>query len=566
LMGWLRGPTWWRADQRRHWAGDAVAGAVVTVLVIPQSLAYAMLAGLPPTMGLYASVWPVLAYAFLGSSQVLAVGPVAVTSLMTASALLPLAVAASPEYVALAMGLALLSGLMLTLAGVLRLGFLAYFLSQPVISGFVSGVAILIAIGQLPGILGITVAGRGVAQTLLGVWQQVQHIHVPTAALGLGAVGVLWWARSHLARAWGRWFGAPEVGAWMARMAPLVVVLLATLIVLLTGGAQALGVAVVGPIEPGLPQWQGVFLDSGQWLSLCLPALLIALIGFVESVSLAQAYALQRQQRLAPNRELLGLGVANVLSGFTGGYSVAGGFSRTVINASAGAQTPMASVVAALLMAGVMLGFSQAFEVLPVAVLSASILVSVLTLIDVQTLRQAWRYDTADAWSWLATFAGVLVAGVEIGIGMGVVLSLGVLVWRSSRPHMAVVGRIAGTEHFRNIERHRVETLPGLIALRVDESLFFANAAALEEKVGDLLSQHSDTRCLLLILSAVNRIDTTALIMLDELERSLALKGVQLWLTEVKGPVMDRLGSTDLGQRLASRIYLSTNEAFNAHR
>ena len=565
-MGWLRGPTWWRADQRRHWAGDAVAGAVVTVLVIPQSLAYAMLAGLPPTMGLYASVWPVLAYAFLGSSQVLAVGPVAVTSLMTASALLPLAVAASPEYVALAMGLALLSGLMLTLAGVLRLGFLAYFLSQPVISGFVSGVAILIAIGQLPGILGITVEGRGVAQTLLGVWQQVQHIHVPTAALGLGAVALLWWARSHLARAWGRWFGAPEVGAWMARMAPLVVVLLATLIVLLTGGAQALGVAVVGPIEPGLPQWQGVFLDSGQWLSLCLPALLIALIGFVESVSLAQAYALQRQQRLAPNRELLGLGVANVLSGFTGGYSVAGGFSRTVINASAGAQTPMASVVAALLMAGVMLGFSQAFEVLPVAVLSASILVSVLTLIDVQTLRQAWRYDTADAWSWLATFAGVLVAGVEIGIGMGVVLSLGVLVWRSSRPHMAVVGRIAGTEHFRNIERHRVETLPGLIALRVDESLFFANAAALEEKVGDLLSQHSDTRCLLLILSAVNRIDTTALIMLDELERSLALKGVQLWLAEVKGPVMDRLGSTDLGQRLASRIYLSTNEAFNAHR
>ena len=564
-MRWLRGPIWWRADQRRHWAGDAVAGAVVTVLVIPQSLAYAMLAGLPPTMGLYASVWPVLAYAFLGSSQVLAVGPVAVTSLMTASALLPLAVAASPEYVALAMGLALLSGLMLTLAGVLRLGFLAYFLSQPVISGFVSGVAILIAIGQLPGILGVAVSGHGVAQTLSGVWQQVQHFHVPTAALGLGAVGVLWWARSHLARAWGRWFGAPEVGAWMARMAPLVVVLLATLIVLLTGGAQALGVAVVGPIEPGLPQWQGVFLDSGQWLSLCLPALLIALIGFVESVSLAQAYALQRQQRLAPNRELLGLGVANVLSGFTGGYSVAGGFSRTVINASAGAQTPMASVVAALLMAGVMLGFSQAFEVLPVAVLSASILVSVLTLIDVQTLRQAWRYDTADAWSWLATFAGVLVAGVEIGIGMGVVLSLGVLVWRSSRPHMAVVGRIAGTEHFRNIERHRVETLPGLIALRVDESLFFANAAALEQKVGDLLSRHSDTRCLLLILSAVNRIDTTALIMLDGLERSLALKGVQLWLAEVKGPVMDRLGSTDLGQRLASRIYLSTNEAFNAH-
>ena len=188
----------------------------------------------------------------------------------------------------------------------------------------------------------------------------------------------------------------------------------------------------------------------------------------------------------------------------------------------------MASVVAALLMAGVMLGFSQAFEVLPVAVLSASILVSVLTLFDAQTLRQAWRYDQADAWSWLATFAGVLVVGVEWGIGLGVVLSLAVLVWRSSRPHMAVVGRIAGTEHFRNIERHQVQTL--------------------------------------LILSAVNRIDTTALIMLDELERSLALQGVNLSMAEVKGPVMDRLGQTDLGRRLASRIYLSTNEAFNAHR
>ncbi len=565
-MPWLRWPTWWRADQRRHWAGDALAGAVVTVLVIPQSLAYAMLAGLPPTMGLYASVWPVLAYAFLGSSQVLAVGPVAVTSLMTASALLPLAVATSPEYVALAMGLALLSGLMLTLAGVLRLGFLAYFLSQPVISGFVSGVAILIAIGQLPGILGLSIAGRGVFNTLMGVWAQLDQVHANTATVGLCSLGVLWWARSQLARVWGRWMGSPEVGAWLARMAPLVVVLVATVIVAQTGGAQALGVAVVGAIEPGLPQWQILHLDGAQWLSLCVPALLIALIGFVESVSLAQAYAIERQQRLEPDRELFGLGVANLLSGLSGGYTVAGGFSRTVINASAGAQTPMASVVAALLMALVMVGFSQAFEVLPVAVLSASIFVSVLTLVDVQTLRQAWRYDPADAGSWLATFAGVLVAGVELGIGMGVVLSLAVLVWRSSRPHMAVVGRIAGTEHFRNIERHQVQTLAGLIALRVDESLFFANAAALEQKVSQLLFQCADTRSLLLILSAVNRIDTTALMMLDALERSLALKGVQLSLAEVKGPVMDRLEQTDLGRRLASRIYLSTNEAFNAHR
>ena len=298
-----------------------------------------------------------------------------------------------------------------------------------------------------------------------------------------------------------------------------------------------------------------------------LATLLTAGVSLSESLpSLAQAYAIERQQRLEPDRELFGLGVANLLSGLSGGYTVAGGFSRTVINASAGAQTPMASVVAALLMALVMVGFSQAFEVLPVAVLSASIFVSVLTLVDVQTLRQAWRYDPADAGSWLATFAGVLVAGVELGIGMGVVLSLAVLVWRSSRPHMAVVGRIAGTEHFRNIERHQVQTLAGLIALRVDESLFFANAAALEQKVSQLLFQCADTRSLLLILSAVNRIDTTALMMLDALERSLALKGVQLSLAEVKGPVMDRLEQTDLGRRLASRIYLSTNEAFNAHR
>jgi sulfate permease, SulP family len=555
-------PAWLRDYQRAWLAGDLTAGLIVTVMLIPQSLAYAMLAGLPPQVGLYASILPLVAYAALGSSMTLAVGPVAVVSLMTASALQPLAQAGSPEYVTLAMQLALISGVMLLAFGALRLGFLAYFLSHPVISGFITGSAILIAIGQVSHILGVRASGSGVLEKLAALLAALPQTRWPTLVVGVATLAFLLLARSKMAPLLVR-VGVPAAtAAVLAKLAPMLAVVVSTAAVGYGGLDRTAGIAVVGAVPQGLPQLSLALPDAPMLELLWLPALLIALVGFVESVSVAQSLALKRQQRIVPNRELLGLGVANVASALSGGYPVTGGFARSVVNFAAGAHTPLAGVVSAALMALVIAAFTGLFFHLPHAVLAATIIVAVTSLIDVDAFRRAWRYDRADALSLLGTALGVMALGVEAGILAGVALSLGALVWRSSRPHMAVVGRVPGTEHFRNVLRHKVETVPGLLALRVDESLFFANATVVEDRIGDELRLDPALRQVLLICSAVNQIDATALEVLTELERSLATRGIVLMLAEVKGPVMDRLRSTALGQRLDGRIFLSVHDAF----
>ena len=555
-------PEWLRHYQRKWLSGDLTAGLIVTVMLIPQSLAYAMLGGLPPEVGLYASILPLFAYAIFGTSMTLAVGPVAVASLMTASALAPLAATGSPEYVALAVLLALLSGVMLFVFGLLRLGFLAYFLSHPVISGFISGSAILIAIGQLKYIFGIKIAAGGVVATVSGLAHGLPQLNPSTTLIGVSALVFLFFARSYLAPLLQKIGVSSHTAGLMTRLAPMAVVIASTAVVANSGLNQIAAVSVVGSIPSGLPvlslpevSWNGVSL-------LWLPALLISLVGFVESVSVAQSLALKRGQRITPDKELLGIGAANLTSAFSGGYPVTGGFARSVVNFSAGANTPAAGIVSAILMAAVIAGLTGWFYYLPHAVLAATIIVAVIALVDFKTLKEAWSYDKADAISLLLTFAGVVLLGVEEGIMIGVVLSLAVLVWRSSRPHMAVVGRVPGTEHFRNVDRFTVETQPGLIALRIDESLYFANAHALEEKVESLLAAQPETRRVLLILSAVNQLDTTALGVLTELENKLSEQHILLQFAEIKGPVLDRLSHTHLGERMKDRIYLSTHQAF----
>lgn len=559
-MNWL--PAWLRSYRPAWLAGDLTAGVIVTVMLVPQSLAYALLAGLPPEVGLYASIRPLVAYALLGSSMTLAVGPVAVASLMTASALQPLAAAGSAEYVTLAIQLSLISGVMLLAFGALRLGFLAHFLSHPVISGFITGSAVLIAVGQLKHLLGVKVVGADVLETLVGLARALPQTQAVTLALGGASLLFLLLARRYLAPLLAR-LGLPAKAAELtARLAPMVAVIASTAVVWRFRLDETAGVSVVGQVPQGLPQLHLVLPGMDTLGQLWLPALLITLIGFVESVSVAQSLALKRQQRILPNRELLGLGAANVASALSGGYPVTGGFARSVVNFAAGAHTPLAGVISAALMALVIAALTGLFDYLPHAVLAATIIVAVTSLIDLKTLQQAWRYDRADALSLLATALGVVALGVEAGILMGVALSLAVLVWRSSHPHMAVVGRVPGTAHFRNVERHAVQTVPGLLALRVDESLFFANATVLEDRVEALLAQDPSVRRVLLICSAVNQIDATALGVLTQLERSLAGRGIAFTLAEVKGPVMDRLRSTELGQRLQGKVFLSVHEAF----
>jgi sulfate permease, SulP family len=553
----------WLRNYRASWlAGDAVAGLIVTVMLIPQSLAYALLAGLPAEVGLYASLLPIVAYALLGSSMTLAVGPVAVVSLMTASALQPLAAPGSADYVQLAVLLALLSGAMLLGFGLLRFGFLAHFLSHPVISGFITGSAVLIAVGQLKHLLGVQAQGENVFHTFLALAQALPDTNLTVLALGGGSLLFLWLARKFLAKLLVGVGLSAKVADMAAKLAPMLAVMVSTAVVAAWGLDRSHGVPVVGAVPQGLPSLGLPAFDLSSLQALWLPALLISLVGFVESVSVAQSLALKRQQRIQPNRELLGLGAANLASAFSGGFPVTGGFARSVVNFAAGANTPLAGVISAALMALVVAFFTGWFHALPQAVLAATIIIAVTGLIDLGTLREAWHYDKADALSLIATALGVMALGVEAGILLGVALSLGTLVWRSSHPHMAVVGRVPGTEHFRNVDRHQVVTEPGLIAVRVDESLYFANASALQDRIEALVQADSDARHVLLVCSAVNQIDTTALGVLSELQRSLGQRGMRLLLSEVKGPVMDRLQGTDFGRRMQGQVFLSTHAAF----
>lgn len=561
-FSWL--PQWLRHYQRAWLAGDVSAGLIVAVLVIPQSLAYTLLAGLPPEMGLYASILPVVAYALVGSSMTLAVGPVAIAALMTASALQPLALAGTAEYVQLAMHLALISGVMFLAFGALRLGWLAYFLSHPVVSGFVTGSAVVIALGQFKHILGVTVPSSSTWATLQGLWRALPQTNPTSLALGLGSVVVLLLARQYLAPGLRRLGVGPNTADLAARVAPIATVAVCTALVAWGQWDVTRQVAVVGTVPAGLPAFTWSLPGVTELGQLWLPALLISLVGFVGSVSVAQSFAMQRQQRIAPDRELWGLGVANIASALSGAYPVHGGLSRSVINFAAGAQTPLASLITAAAMAVIIYLFTGLFYYLPLAVLAASIMVAVTSLVDVATLKASWAYDRADALSLLATAVGVMVLGVEAGIVLGVAMSLAALVWRSSHPHIAVVGRVPGTEHFRNVERHAVQTVPGLLALRVDESLFFANATALEERIEALVRADASIRRLLLVCSAVNQIDATALGMLTALEQSLSRRGIRLELAEVKGPVMDRLQPTLLGARLQGRVFQSAHDAFSA--
>lgn len=555
-------PAWLKNYQSQFIAGDITAGLIVTVMLIPQSLAYAMLAGLPPEIGLYASLLPMVAYALFGSSMTLAVGPVAVSSLMTASALMPLASQGSADYISLSILLALLSGLMLLVAGFLRLGFLAWFLSHPVISGFISGSAVLIGIGQLKYLLGLQFSSSGVVSSLKNLAQHLQETNSTTALLGLSAALFLLFARKYLGPLLKKMGLSAKTSDLFTKLAPMAVVIVSTALVAIYGLDQTDKVSIVGSVPAGLPP---IGLPSIQWdhiNMLLLPALLISLVGFVESVSVGQSLALKRGQRIDPNSELVGIGAANIASAFSGGFPVTGGFARSVVNFSAGAQTPAAGIVSAVLMAIVIAGLTEWFYYLPQAVLSATIIVAVLGLIDTHTLKEAWHYDKADAIALLLTFAGVIMFGVEEGIVIGVAMSLAVLVWRSSHPHMALVGRVPGTEHFRNVERHQVEVFSGLIALRIDESIYFANSQLIAEKIEGLLSEHPSTNCVLLILSAVNQLDTTALGMLTELEKTLSARHITLQFAEIKGPVHDRLQPTELGDRMQNRIFLSTQQAF----
>lgn len=558
---WVPVVGWLRRYNRALLFKDSLAAVIVTLMLVPQALAYALLAGLPPEMGLYASMLPLVLYAIFGTSASLAVGPVAVAALMTASALSSFATPGSPEYIGAALVLAALSGLMLIAMGVLRLGFLVNFLSHPVISGFITASGILIAISQLKHILGVEAAGHNVIELLGALFSQWQQINLITLLIGLGVWGYLLICRKRL----NTWLMAIGISAsasgLMVKAAPISAVMVTTLLAWHFNLGQY-GVDLVGFVPSGLPAITLPSLDQSLWLGLLPAALLISLVGFVESVSVAQTLAAKRRQRIDPNQELIALGMANLGAGVSGGSPVSGGFSRSVVNFEAGAATPLAGAFTALGIVLSTLLLTGLLAFLPTATLAATIIVAVGTLIDLPAVKRTWQYSRSDGVAMVATLLLTLLHSVEVGIISGVVLSLGLHLYRTSQPHSAVVGRVPGTEHFRNVKRHEVETDQHVAMLRIDESLYFANARYLEDTVMALAARSPTLKHIVLTCQAVNVIDASALESLEAINGRLKDAGATLHLAEVKGPVMDRLTNTALYRELTGQVFFTTYEAW----
>lgn len=554
------GLDWTHGYDRATLSSDLVAAVIVTLMLIPQSLAYASLAGLPPQVGLYASMAPLLFYAAFGSSRVLAVGPVAVVSLMTAAAIGDLAQTGSPAYGLLAITLAFISGAMLLLMGLLRLGFLANFLSHPVISGFITASALLIAVGQLKVILGIQVPGHNFFESLPALILQLPNAHALSAAIGLGTVAFLFWAKrgvKPLLRLLGL---GPRLADALARAAPVAGIAV-TAVLTWAGQWHEQGVRIVGTVPQGVPPLTLPSWDLALWQQLAVPALLISVVGFVESVSVGQTLAAKRRQRIEPDRELVALGASNLGAALTGGFPVTGGFARSVVNFDAGAQTPAAGIFTAIGIFLAALLLTPALYFVPQATLAATIVVAVLSLVDLHTLRSTWAYSRRDFSAVIVTLLLTLAAGVEAGLVGGVVLSLLLYLYKTSRPHIAEVGLVSGTEHFRNVLRHKVQVSSQLASLRVDESLYFANARVLEDRVNALVSERPELRHLVMQCSAINDIDASALESLEAIDQRLRDAGLCLHLSEVKGPVMDRLQTTDFLKHLSGKVYLTHYQA-----
>ena len=550
-----------RGYRRGDAVADVTAGAVTAILLVPQGMAYALLAGLPAQYGLYAAIVPPLVYALLGTSRTLAVGPVAVAALMVAEALSGYA-DGEAAWIEGAVVLAAEVGALLLIAGALGLGRLVTFVSHPVLSGFTSAAALLILLSQLGPLLGVDLPRGTAPDVLAALVERAGRVDAATAATATAAVAALLLARRPLRRALERAGLATTTASLLTRMAPLAVVIAATVGVAVVAGSGEAPVATVGRIPGGLPIPGIGFLGASGWIELLPSAALIALIGYVESVTVAQVLAARRRERIEPTRELVALGAANLGAAVAGTMPAAGGFSRSVVNDEAGARTQVAAIVTAILVGVVAAWFTAWFATLPKAVLAAIIVVAVLQLIDVRGAVAILRFDRGDGATLLLTFGGVLLFGIEPGLVAGIAASLLLYVWRTSRPHMAIVGRVPGTEHFRNIRRHSVEQYPGVVLIRVDENIYFANADAIRRFVLDALDRADSPRALILAMTSVSYVDSSGVELLERLDEDLAARDTILHLAEVKGPVADRLARVPgLATLLSERVHLSLDRA-----
>ncbi|MDO9047543.1 MAG: sulfate permease [Methylobacter sp.] len=554
IVGWLKSYT------RQEFNSDLFAGIITAILLVPQGIAYAILAGLPPQLGLYASILPPVLYAFFGTSRTLSVGPVSIAAIMIASALATPEVSVLGNPVQSALILSAESGIIMLLMALLRMGGLVNFISHPVLTGFTSGAALLIIGSQLPQLLGLKTPSCGV--DVICYSHYFSGLVPATLLIGLTAIGLLVFFGKPLVFMLKNTGMQPYLITAISKCGPLLTIMLATLAVGYFDLTGQQNVAVVGQVPSGFPALNIDFSPIEKWYTLLPYSGFIALIAYVESVAIAKVTANLRGEKISPNQELIALGVANLAAAVSGGMPVAGGFSRTMVNFAAGARTQMAMLIAAAILALAVIFFSPLFENIPKAALAAIILVAIIPLVKLSDIAHTWRYDRGDGIAEAATLLGVLVYGIEEGITLGIILTLVSHLRKTSQPHIAVVGRIPGTEHYRNIKRHSVETWPHLLLLRVDESITFANINYIEEFINAELRRQPDLKHIVLIFTSISDIDTTALEVLENLNHTLQASKMTLHISEAKGPVLDKLEKTDfLRQLKPGKVFFHTEDA-----
>ncbi len=532
---------------------DLLAALIVIAMLVPQGMAYAMLAGLPPVMGLYASIFPMIVYAIFGGSPTLSIGPVALISMMTYATLSPFYVPGSASYIEAACLLAVLTGVLSLLLGIFRFGFLIQLISHPVIQSFVIASAVLIALGQLKFLFDVPLQGDNLISFVQSAWQYWPATNLESLIFGLLAIAFLILMPKmiqHFVRASGHSID------FMIKSLPLVMVFLSIAIVQFKW-IDFQQLKTVGLIPQDLPPLHFPQWDLALVMQLLPGAFMIAMISFIESLSIAQATALQKRSNLNNNQELIALGLANLSAGISSAFPVTGSLSRTVVNAEAGAKTPMAGVLSSCFIVLVGLFFTTLFTHLPLTILAATILVSIWKLVIVKPFVDTWHYSKADGLAMGITFCSVLLIDLTTGLLIGIISTFILMLWRISRPHVAVLGLVEGTQHFRNVSRHDVRTSPHIFAMRIDENLSFLNANAIKGFIITEVSHNPQLRHVLLNCSSISTIDLSALEMLEEVNDELEKLGIQLHLSEVKGPVMDKLQRSKLLQRLSGNIYFS---------
>jgi sulfate permease, SulP family len=542
---------------------DLIVGVVVTMMLIPQSLAYAQLAGLPPEVGLYASIAPLIFYAIFGTSRVLAVGPVAVASLMTATAVSQVAAQGTPEYLGAAIALGFISGLLLIVMGILKLGFLANFLSHPVIAGFITASGIQIAAGQLAPILGVHAEGETLLDIVISLSHSIAGINTTTAILGIASLLFLFWVRMSLKNLLLKTGLNPRLSDILAKAGPVAALIITTVVVWKFGLSDS-GVKIVGEVPKGLPAVSIPPFDSSLWIKLLVPALLISIVGYVESISVAMTFAAKKRQRVDPDQELIALGTANIGAGISGGFPVTGGLARTVVNFDAGAETPAAGLFTAVGIALTTLFLTPLLFFLPKAALGAIIIVAVLSLVDLKALKHTFNFSKADFAAMIATIIITWITGIEAGLIVGVGIAIALHLYSTSKPHIAVVGQIPGTIHFRNVERHKVVTSPEILSLRIDESLYFPNIRFVEDRINAEVAANPEIKHVILECPAVNSIDISALESLEAINQRLKDGGITLHLSEVKGPIMDQLKKSHFLEELTGKVHLTHYDAVSS--